>query len=617
MALGILSALLFMGGVFAAPSSSPVADFATQGDRDAVRTLLQQGADVNAAQGDGMTALHWAAELGDAEMAEMLVFAGANVEAETRVGHYTPLHIACRNGSVGVAEVLLKAGSNVMARTMPAGSTPLHLAAASGSADIVRSLASRGAEVNAKDHEWEQTPLIFASAQNRVAAIQALLEGGADPSIASKVIDLAADRKLAEAGENRQKKVLRSYIMKNEIEGEFIPSASQFQAAIVAGRDLYLSGELPEISEADPNERRFTPRMVLKSKGGLTALLHAARQGHTEAVMALLEGDADINQVSAGDGTSPLLMATINGQNDLALRLLGRGADPNVAAKVNGVTPLWAAVNAKWQPRTRFPQPQEHDRQDVTYLDVMDAFLKAGADPDARLLSHPWYMVYTGCGNRNCGLEDTKGSTAFWRAAYATDVDAMRVLVAHGADPHIPSLTPPPRRPRAGTASEFTDTAEIRPVQPFGPGLWPATDERTVNPDPSGLPRVKEGDPGVFPLHAASGVGYGEGFAGNAHRTAPGAWLGAVKYLIEELGVDVNARDFNGYNALHHAAARGDNEMILYLVEKGCDVTAVSRTGQTTADLANGPVQRVSPFPETVALLESLGSKNNHNCVSC
>jgi ankyrin repeat protein len=90
-----------------------------------------------------------------------------------------------------------------------------------------------------------------------------------------------------------------------------------------------------------------------------------------------------------------------------------------------------------------------------------------------------------------------------------------------------------------------------------------------------------------------------------------------VKYLIEELGADVNARDFNGYNALHHAAARGDNEMILYLVSKGCDVKAVSRTGQTTADMANGPVQRVSPFPETVALLEKLGSKNNHKCVSC
>ena len=68
---------------------------------------------------------------------------------------------------------------------------------------------------------------------------------------------------------------------------------------------------------------------------------------------------------------------------------------------------------------------------------------------------------------------------------------------------------------------------------------------------------------------------------------------------------------------MHHAAARGDDELILYLVERGADVTAVSRRGQTTADMANGPVQRVSPIPETVALLERLGSKNNHNCVSC
>ena len=90
-----------------------------------------------------------------------------------------------------------------------------------------------------------------------------------------------------------------------------------------------------------------------------------------------------------------------------------------------------------------------------------------------------------------------------------------------------------------------------------------------------------------------------------------------LPYLVEELGADVNARDLNGYSPLHHVAARGDNELILYLVEKGADVTVVSRRGQTTADMANGPVQRISPFPETVALLEKLGAKNNHRCMSC
>ena len=93
--------------------------------------------------------------------------------------------------------------------------------------------------------------------------------------------------------------------------------------------------------------------------------------------------------------------------------------------------------------------------------------------------------------------------------------------------------------------------------------------------------------------------------------------LPAVKYLVEELHADVNAREHEGNTAIHNAAARGDNEMIQYLISKGADVKAVTREGRTTADMANGPVQRIQPFPEAVALLEKLGSKNNHKCVSC
>jgi len=135
--------------------------------------------------------------------------------------------------------------------------------------------------------------------------------------------------------------------------------------------------------------------------------------------------------------------------------------------------------------------------------------------------------------------------------------------------------------------------------------------------DVSGVPPLPIGGPGVPPLQAATGVGYGEGFAANSHRNAPSGWMPAVKYLVEELGADVNARDHEGNTALHHAAARGDNEMILYLVSKGADVKAVNRAGETTVDMANGPVQRIQPFPETIALLEKLGAKNNHRCKSC
>ena len=91
----------------------------------------------------------------------------------------------------------------------------------------------------------------------------------------------------------------------------------------------------------------------------------------------------------------------------------------------------------------------------------------------------------------------------------------------------------------------------------------------------------------------------------------------AAKYFVEELGVDINIRDADGFTALHHAAARGDNEVITYLVKHGADVMAVARSGQTTVDMANSPEQRTQPFPDTIALLEGMGAKNNHKCQAC
>src|SRR5690606_21186348 len=161
------------------------------------------------------------------------------------------------------------------------------------------------------------------------------------------------------------------------------------------------------------------------------------------------DGGADPNLVSPADGTSPLLMAVLNGEFDMAKLFLERGADPNLASTLNGVAPLWAAVNSEWQPRTRYPQPQQHMRQNTSYVDLMRALLEAGADPNHRITMHPWYMVYTGCGNGNCGLIDTNGSTAFLRAAYATDLQAMKLLVEFGADPNIATKAPAPRERRS------------------------------------------------------------------------------------------------------------------------------------------------------------------------
>jgi len=603
---------LFLGATLGATqSASPLADAAMKGDKAAVKQLLKDGADIGVPQGDGMTALHWAAERGDAELAQMLIVAGANVSAVTRIGLYTPLHLAAKSASAEVAKAIIDAGADVDAKSDPSGATPMHLAASAGSAAVINLLADAKADVNARESEWEQTPLVFAASRNRPEAIVALLKRGADPNLSTKVIDVSKQGQLDRAAVDRQRKVIEDFIGKDS---NARPTPAQMQAAIEASRELLKSGKIPPPDPNAPPPRGFNPEEInppVSSKGGMTALLHAARQGYIEAARALLDGGADINAVQKGDNTSPLLTAVINGEFDMAMFLIERGADVNLAASNNGVTPLWAAVNTAWQPRTRFPQPQQMELQKHTYLEVMKALLDKGADVNHRISSHPWYLVYTGCGNRNCGLADTSGSTAFWRAAYGTDLMAMKLLAAYGADPDIPTTAPRQQVRRGGGGPP--GAAGDRP-QGAGGAIMPTAEADMEKYD---APPIPYGGPGVYAIHAAAGVEYGEGFAGNAHRHAPDAWLSVMKYLVEELGADVNMRDNDGYTPLHHAAARGDNAMILYLVSKGADVKAVARSGQTTVDMANGPVQRLSAIPETIELLTKLGAKNNNRCVTC
>ena len=707
--------LLLLGGGW---SDAPVADAAARGDLEAVRHLLRDGADVNAPQGDGMTALHWAAEHDDPELVDVLLYAGARLDAGTRIGHYTPLHLAARGARATVVRMLLDAGSDPNASTTNSGAGPLHLAAASGDPDVVAALAGAGADANGREGAWGQTPLIFAAANNRVAAIDVLLKAGADLSLAAWSVNVEEQAEADGAAERRLDEFLAAFKEKEGGGPDWQPTPSQVQAAIQASREIQRKwpdvpdpaedgrgestlanqeGEAEEEAEAgeevageeagqesaagteadeasepedeggeteddapamedesaeteedaeseDEQPRPMSYAQMVGAWGGLTPLLHAVRQGHVEATLALLDAGADINQPSAGDQTSPLLMAAVNGQFDLAVALLERGADPHQASQA-GTTPLFAVLERQWAPRASYAHPTEHLQQNTTHLGALEALLEAGADPNVRLKSHLWFMEYTFGVLRGSGI-NLKGATPFWRAAYALDVDAMRLLKEHGADPGIPTMKPPERRrrrppppeepkPAEEAIAEGEEAAADEPeagAEAAGPVLTNAegeTDEEENEPpagqergrdedeDHSGVPPVPVGGPAIFAIHAASGVGYGQSFAGNAHRYVPDNWLAAVKFLVEECNADVNVRDANAYTALHHAASRGDDDLVRYLVEHGADVAVVSRKGQTTADMANGPVQRVQPFPSTIALLERLGSKNHDNCVSC
>ena len=717
VALGLtFSAALFLTGAITPPGDAPVADAVMRGDTVMLRQLIKEGVDVNEAQADGMTALHWAASRGDAKSTQTLVFSGARVDALTRNGNYTPLHLAARNGHAAAAKALLEHGADANATTSSGGATALHFASSNGDSETVDILLVKGAKVDARETAFQQTPLMWAAANNRVPAIRALLKHGADIEAVSLVEDMAAreksDRaaliararkvaaiKAAEAappaavvagtpnGAAADSKVIADAIVKDVAKAEVVAVARSMpsdpagragavnradsagpadstatrvaarreavrdSAARPTRRDSSMrkddaavkdvaDAKVVDVKAADPkkisdkdksmsakeapagvgrggrggaeaapmpgapgdttrragadgfNNRGLSFGELIGKKGGLTPLLFAVREGHVEATAALLEAGAKINHVSNGDHTSPLLMAAMNGQFDLAMMLMSKSPDVKLASDA-GATPLYVTINSQWAAKSLYPQPTAQKQQHTSHLELMEALLKAGADPNARLTKHLWYMSY----NFDLLGVNTEGATPFWRAAYGTDVPAMKLLTKYGADPNIATVKPNGRLP-----GDDSPTDE--------PG-------KEGSKDPSGLPPIPKGGPGVYPIQAAAGVGYGEGYAANAHEHAPDGWIPSLKYLIEDLHMDVNSRDFNGYTPLHHAAARGDNAAIEYLMSKGADIHAVSRRGQTVADMANGPVSRIVPFPETVALLEKLGSKNNHSCKSC
>ncbi len=573
---------------------SALADAAMRGDTAAISKLLSSGADVNAAQGDGMTALHWAALNGDAPLVGTLLSAKAAVDPTTRLAHYTPLHLAASRGHGDVVTRLLAAGAKPDAVT-DTGVQPLHFAAQAGDVASVTALLAKGVDVNAVDATHGRTPLVFAATGNRLEVMSLLISRGADLKKPTAVIDYTERSRLDQAERAERNRRIAAETGRAVADVPDLNDPTPPGGNVGGGRAAAAPAQAAQARGAGGGGRAGAPgalggrggggargpsdTQIIGKQGGMTALHLAARDGYAAAVNLMLEAGLSVNTPTGGDESTPLLVAIANGQYDIAMTLLEEGADPN-ATNDDGMGPLFAVINNEWALRTWYPQPTAGRQQRTSYLTLMEKLIAAGADPNARMKSHVWHAAYNA---GRMGVEYT-GATPFWRAAYSLDVDAMRLLVKMGADPNIPTMT-------------------------YGVAARPN--------DPSGMPAIPAGGPNVPPFHAASGVGYGTSRVAQQHRYVPDGWMAAAKYFIEELGVDVNIRDAAGYTALHHAAARGDNEMVLYLVKKGANVMAVARSGQTTVDMANSPEQRTQPYPETIKLLEGMGAKNNNNCAAC
>jgi ankyrin repeat protein len=488
-----LAAMVSAATLGAAGSAAPLADAVQRREAAAVASLLKAHADANSRQADGTTALHWAVYFEDPATTAALIQAGARVNTPNNYG-VTPLVLASENGNAAIIRQLLSAGADVNA-VVRSGEAPLMLAARTGRVDAVKALLAAGAKIDAKETWNGQTALMWAAAADRGAVVQTLIDARAD--------------------------------------------------------------------------------IHASSNSGATPLLFAVRKGSMDAVRALLAAGADVNE-QRPDGATPLLVAVINGHEDLVDLLLDKGANANaeggtteltvrgvrakaIPLKIRKLTnserdsegrsagniwgkPLQAAVHvANWQLSDNFISVK-FDR-----IRVINALLAHGADVNGRnTMEEP---RWSGARYRR----QLSGATAFLLAAKSADIDVMRLLLAHGADPAINT------------------------------------------------------DGGITPLMAAAGIAW----ASNQDRATESQVLDVVKMLVEERGADVNAVSALGETAMHAAAYRGANTVVQYLFDKGAKLDVVAKDGRTPLIVADG-VEYGNSFaaqPQTAVLLRKLGAK--------
>lgn len=322
--------LLSMASLGAAGREVPLVEAVKKADTVAVRALLQQRVDVNAAEADGTTALHWAAERDNIAVAQLLIRAGANVKAANRYG-VTPLTAACINGNAAMIEAFLNAGADPNA-TLPEGETALMTAARTGKADALKVLLAHGANVHAKEGWKAQTALMWAAAENHAEAVKMLTEVGAD-------INARAN-------------------------GGFTPLLFAVRAgASDAVRVLLAAG-------ANVNDTVLVPQAAPMTAG---------------RVVPQVAGNPARNSGPSG-GPSALHLAVLNAHWQLGVDLLNHGADPNDDGQ--GWTALHQVAFTRTFPiRKGLPPPVPTGKLDS--LGFVKALLAHGGNPNARLKREP------------------------------------------------------------------------------------------------------------------------------------------------------------------------------------------------------------------------------------
>ena len=437
----------------------------------------------------------------------------------------TALIWAVRSEDTEMVDMLLTAGANVKLANHD-GATAMYQASVNGSATMIERLLKAGAEVNGTFLTTGETALMEASRTGKIEAVKALLDHGAQVNAKET---LRQTTPLMWAASQDHPEVVRLLISK--------------------GADLNVQSLKEKVTAQFGQLSKVADHL---EKGGLTALTLAAREGGTASVKALIEAGADANQTT-GDGSTALLVAVQNGHYDIGKYLIehgGRVSTPNQ----KGWSPLYMAIKNRNIETGTMPNAPNMDQ-------TLD-FIKLLLDHDAEVNGRLAFETEMRNSNHVIWLKE-EGATPFFRASYCGDLEVMKLLLAHGADPNI------------------------------------ATKDHTT------------------PLMTVAGVGFTPGVVN--HRS-PEDDLAALKLLLDT-GADVNAANDQGLTALMGAAHKGADDQIVFLVDHGAKLDAHDKgkyCGNGGKDCVGGVIalnyaegvqttsQSTAYKPETVALLEKL-----------
>lgn len=555
LAFGVSLACACSHGI--ALADSAVADAIMRQDHARLQ-VLKTSPDVNATQPDGSTALHWAAYHADVAATKALLAKGAKANAATDTG-VTPLELACEAGSAEIVRMLLKAGADAN-QPLRNGETPLMMAARTGRVPVLEVLLSNGAKIDEREKLRGTTALMWAAANSNPEAVRFLVKKGADINAKSGTTAPGRRPYLAPPGRERIQEFIDGTGLRGAVVEQDAPDSTQpghdksSEADKAAARQRFEAQQAAAKGAISrfPETAKYGQRGN-KQWGGLTPLIFAAREGDLESVKILLDAGVDVNQTSEY-GWTALLTATQNRFYKLGAYLLERGANPNVA-NGGGWNPLYIATDNRNIERGEYPTR----KPDMDHLEFIRQLLAKGANPNQRMHSSTeTRTVFT----NQWLLEE--GATPFLRAAQSGDLELMKLLLKHGADPEIPT------------------------------------------------------DHMVTPLMVASGIGWVEGVT---YEWSPQQTLETVKFLLE-LGAKVNAQEtMDGRSALMGAAHKGRNDVIELLVKHGADLAlrdigsrdsihALSGLTWQAIDYADGlvrvGVQSAIAHPETSALLRKL-----------